>query len=274
MKVILLIAISFVISFDCISQSRKIPVFVGRKEPVIVAYLDSLNRLSNNPYYKIKRGNNDDGDLVLSSEYALDEENIYKCFFVSAVFKRMGGENVCFMQIISGSEQYAEDNLQRIKDEYKYISSGRWIGEYMPLINVGIEATFTRENKGFFIKYEITPDSTFSHSFHQAEKDWVKFDDEYILKYPLFKWTDSNGHVNYRTLIRHDLKLLNNEYERMEMSVSINCEYSAILFGDTKFYNSSGKLTGITPNSDHSWTKTATDFHGKAVSGACELYIH
>ena len=134
------------------SQSRKIPVFVGKQEPVIVAYLDSINRLSNNPYYKIKRGINDDGDLVLSSEYALDEENIYKCYFVSAVFKRLSGENVCFMQVISGWNQYAEENLQYIKDEYKFISTGRWIGEYLPLVNLGIEATFSRENLGFLIK--------------------------------------------------------------------------------------------------------------------------
>ena len=83
-----------------------------------------------------------------------------------------------------------------------------------------------------------------------------------------------NGFVNYRTLIRRDLKLSNNEYSRMETSVSINCEYSAILFGNTKVYNSIGKLTNVLKSSNEEWTKTATDFHSKAVSGACELYIH
>ena len=79
-KYLLLIFISFY-STICLSQ-RQLPCFIGMNEKAVTNWLDSLNKLSTNPYYEIKRQTTDYGDLVLTCNYSLNEEKLYKCLAV------------------------------------------------------------------------------------------------------------------------------------------------------------------------------------------------
>ena len=149
------------ISFKSYSQDRKLPMFILMNEKSVTHWLDSLNSLSSNPYYKIKRGAADNGDLTLTCEYSLSEERLYKCLTVMVRFTYTDGENICTMQIIHGSEEYAEYNLKFVRDNFKNVSDGKWSMRYYKNYeptSIFINAEFQKKNgdfPSFFLIYEV-----------------------------------------------------------------------------------------------------------------------
>lgn len=273
-----LILITICINFSALSQDRTPPLMIGMNEQKVRQILDSLNNLSSNPYYKVKQSANDDGDLVLTTVYSLDEEYLYKCSSLSTIFTRIRGENICIMQSLFGADMYTEDNLKYVKDFYRYISPAKWMGEYIPLSKLSIEATFTKiEGKSpfFLIKYQVVKDSTFSHTFYPNKSDWIEFGKDKILKYPISKGKLTTGETVYRTILKFDYTaLFSQEKKIMEMTVDIVCTNNAILFRGTKIYDSKGKLVDELPNTNKEWQKAQGDFYGESVPGACEFYSH
>ena len=273
-----LILITICINFSALSQDRTPPLMIGMNEQKVRQILDSLNNLSSNPYYKVKQSANDDGDLVLTTEYSDNEEYLYKCSSLSTIFKRILGENICTMQSLFGTDRYAEDNLKYVKDFYRYISPAKWMGEYLPLRKLSIQATFTKtkgEDPFFLIKYQVVKDSTFSHTFYPNKSDWLEFGKDRILKYPINVGKLPTGETVCRTILKIDYTAPFSEEKRtMEMTVDIVCSINAILFRDTKVYDSKGKLIDILPNTNMEWQKAQEDFYGETVPRACEFYSH
>lgn len=152
------ILVLVILSFNSYSQDRKIPLLVSQTEQTITNWLDSINKLSKNPYYKIKRQVAEDGDLILTCDYAINEEYLYKCLKVGFRFSYARGTNICIVQSISGSEQYAQENLQFIRDNFTKVSDGNW--EWVSSEQAfKVYAKFERINSEFpqfKIKYELT----------------------------------------------------------------------------------------------------------------------
>jgi hypothetical protein len=154
----LLIGVFFVNSLK--SQIGDGNIFIGQKEAQVTKYLDSLNKLKSNPYYKIDRTVTKNGDLQLSSEFSLVDEEFYKCLSIIFTFQRIKGDEVCIQQLIIGYAKDASSNLNFVKDKFKYVSPGKWETPFFDLPDYKIQAEFeTDESKPenyyylhFFIK--------------------------------------------------------------------------------------------------------------------------
>lgn len=147
-----------ILSFSSYSQDRKLPLLVSQTEQTITHWLDSINKLSNNPYYKIKRQVAEDGDLILTCDYAINEEHLYKCLKAGFRFSYVKGTNICIVQSITGSEKYAQENLEFIRENFTKVSDGKWEWELADY-NFKIYAKFERidgESPMFKVKYELT----------------------------------------------------------------------------------------------------------------------
>lgn len=155
MKKIILSLIFFISISPSFSQIKHIKLLVLKTEKEVVKYFDSLNNLKSNPYYKITRDVSEDGDLILRAEYSLDDEQFYTCTNISTIFQRAeNGVEVCIRQIIKGSTKFASSNLSFIKDNFKWISEGKW--EKLPYANSPLKfvANFGKQNDLYMIIYD------------------------------------------------------------------------------------------------------------------------
>jgi len=147
-------------------------------EASVTHYLDSLNNLSSNPYYKIKKEAADNGDLILSCEYAMNEQYLYKCLQVSVRFRYIKGTNICTRQMLTGYEEYAQDNLQFIREKFTNVSSGNWEMDYGDN-GLKIHAEFKGEDKYFTLDYELGSDKNAVKKIKQ-KNEWIKIDRSYM----------------------------------------------------------------------------------------------
>ena len=90
---------TFFVSF---SQFSHVELLVGLTETEATKYLDSLNHLKSNPYYKVERDISPDGYLLLKSSFSLADEYFYKCSSIFLWFTRVKGVEYCMRQIILG----------------------------------------------------------------------------------------------------------------------------------------------------------------------------
>lgn len=80
-----------------------------------------------------------------------------------ALFVRSKGEEICVSQTIIGPVQYAESNLDFIKDHFTFKSQNRWERGSSNNYPFKIVATFERKDSQFptyFVTYELQPDET------------------------------------------------------------------------------------------------------------------
>jgi hypothetical protein len=154
----IILAILLLVSCSCYSQVDHIEMLIGKTDSEVTQYFDSLNSLKNNPYYKIKRDVTDNGDLMLSVEFALSDGGYYTCSSIMTRFERVKGIEICVTQGIVGSTEFAQGNLSFIKDNFEVVSEGRWKKPYGHSNRLEIAATFGRkegEYPNYVILYEV-----------------------------------------------------------------------------------------------------------------------
>lgn len=144
MKKIFIFLLFFVSTNLCFSQIDHIRVLIGKTESEVRHYLDSLNSLKSNPYYKIKENVSVNGNLYLECGYSIFDEEYYTCTFLLVGFQRFSGTEVCTNQTISGSVEYAQSNLSFIKDNFKLVSAQRWENPFSSSNKFKMVATFER----------------------------------------------------------------------------------------------------------------------------------
>ena len=157
-KLFLLTTLSVLfITNKCFTQIDHIRIMVGELEPAVINYLDSLNKLKTNKYYKIERDITNNGDLMLQCSYSIYDEDFYRCSDILLVFQRFSnGEEVCITQDVLGATKYAASQLNYIKDNFNLVAEGRWERNF--LNKYKIVATFERkasEFPSYSIIYEL-----------------------------------------------------------------------------------------------------------------------
>jgi hypothetical protein len=159
-KYLILIVTNFIF-LNSFSQISYVKPLVGLKKNEVEKYFDSLNRLKNNSEYKILRDVNTYGDLILSVDFAVEDGDFYKCYYIATTFERVtqSGNEICVSQYISGDTKYAEPTLAFIKDNFQSIGKGKWQRPYSDALkNVIIVATFERKDgdyPSFIISFEL-----------------------------------------------------------------------------------------------------------------------
>ena len=159
MKITVLAFFFFLSTNISYSQIDNIRLLLGKSKAEVTFYLDSLNHLKSNVYYKIETNTDDAGNLILQSEYSINDQEFYKCFALSFVFRRLSGQEICVRQLFSGWIENVESNLNFIKDNFKYISSNKWEKPYGVSGEFKIVAEFTRksvtEKASYIIDYYL-----------------------------------------------------------------------------------------------------------------------
>jgi hypothetical protein len=157
LKKLILFVFFLLIYKSSFSQLNNIECLIGKDKQYVISYFEKLNNAKPNPYSKIEKDISEKGDLVLINEFALKDQSYYKCFSISVKFQRFtSGEEMCILQNILGSVEFATDNLNFIKDNFKYVESNLWekafFGEYK------IKASFKRNDSDYptyLIQYYI-----------------------------------------------------------------------------------------------------------------------
>lgn len=153
-RVTILIVALFFSSFAS-GQIDHIKVLVGKPLSDVEGYLDSLLALRSNPYYKIERSVTQAGQLMLKVEFALADGDFYKCSSITCVFYRFdGGVEVCSRQLIMGDLKNCYSNVAYIKDNFDFVSAGKWETKY-PSIPFKITATFEKKEGSVAEYYAI-----------------------------------------------------------------------------------------------------------------------
>lgn len=139
------------------SQIDHISVMVGKPENTVRKYLDSLNQLKSNPYYKIKSDVSKEGDQILKVSFALADEAYYGCLDIILKFQRTKDSvEVCTDQIIGGKSEYAYRNVSYLKDNFKFVSTNYWEKSCECVFNAIIAANFVRQdNDSYYIRYSL-----------------------------------------------------------------------------------------------------------------------
>lgn len=132
------------IFFNANGQISYIKIMIGDTESEVEKYMDSLFSLKHNSYYKIKRNLSQDGDLILTAEYALSDENFYTCSYLRTIFKRVKGANYCVLQQLMGTDSYLIPNINYIKDTFKEMTDSKWEIPYYGNKNAIISARFEK----------------------------------------------------------------------------------------------------------------------------------
>lgn len=64
--------------------------------------------------------------MVLNLELPSSEEEEFSCLSIIVKFVRVNGKELCYIERILGSQNYAQANFSYIKDNYQYVSEGTW----------------------------------------------------------------------------------------------------------------------------------------------------
>lgn len=157
MKILLVIICTF-IYFSSFSQIGNVQVLIGKYDTYVKKYFDSLNSLKPNPYFKIKKDFSKNGEMVLIAEFATSDQPIFGCYFIMVLFQRTkDGNQICISEKISGEVQYADGNLNYIKDNFTRIPSetAKWEKPFGYDLTFKIIAEFERRD-GNYPSYVIT----------------------------------------------------------------------------------------------------------------------
>jgi hypothetical protein len=128
------------------SQIKNINLVIGKNVLYVTKYFDSLNSLKTNPTYKIKKDVSAYGDLTLTIEFSISDQQFYNCIGVTAGFQRSpSGVEICTNEFVWGSTEYADANMAYVKDNFKFVSNNIWEKPlYGDTRNLKIKAKFDR----------------------------------------------------------------------------------------------------------------------------------
>ena len=157
MKIVLVILSTFMY-LSSLCQIGNVQVLIGKNEAYVRRYLDSLNGLKPNPYFEIKKDFASDGEMLLTAEFAMTDQPIFTCYFIMFSFQRTKeGAQICIAEVITGEVEYAEGNLNYIKDNFTRIPSetAKWERPFGNDLPYKIIAEFERK-EGNYPSYVIT----------------------------------------------------------------------------------------------------------------------
>lgn len=155
-----LLALLFaLIALPAFSQVDHIDIKLGTSDTAVIKFLDSLNRLKPNRHFKIKKDVTVDGSLTIEGLFSPDDESYYGCQVVMFIFLRSNGNEICMKQAIIGTSEYAQSNLNFVKDNFKYLAPGIWEKNTDSFLLFKVKATFERKNtqpSTFTLTYELS----------------------------------------------------------------------------------------------------------------------
>ncbi len=140
-------------SFLCFAQSRHIDFLLGKTDVEVTHYMDSMNFLKINPYFKIEKGLNSYGALTLSADFALADEYLFNCTALVTVFKRVEGTERCVRTIVMGNNTYSQKNINYVKDNFTLLPNGIWQLDFNEKLNA--QATIDIHEKYYLITYNL-----------------------------------------------------------------------------------------------------------------------
>ena len=140
-----------------IAQTFAVGIVVGKTEKEVTEYFNQLIKLSNNRQLRIEKDVSPSGDLVLTIGFPINEEKIFSCTTILAMFSRSSaGLEVCVRQGLIGSSEYAQPNLSFIKDTFKFVSENTWEKPLEKIPAFKIQAKFTKvDSDGYTIVYDL-----------------------------------------------------------------------------------------------------------------------
>ncbi|MET4084176.1 hypothetical protein ABIB40_004150 [Pedobacter sp. UYP30] len=152
-KTILLLIL---VSNFAIAQSSPVNVLVGKNDKEVQEYFKILISKSENSQLKIVKSATDYGDMTMKVELPMNEESIFNCLSITAIFHRLkNGDEVCVKQGVFGSDNSVQNNLAFIKDNFTFISDGLWKEPTEKEVPVEIFASFNKKENSYMIIYEL-----------------------------------------------------------------------------------------------------------------------
>lgn len=142
MKKPLLIAIILLCTIESFSQFSHTPILIGKPIDSINTFFNKINSLK--PYYQLKDDIATDGNDMIICIFDARDEYYYKCMEMTLFFIKIGNIDVCDKELITGTTDYAKDNLDYIKDNFDYVSVNEWRQPYKNGAHLQIEAFFNR----------------------------------------------------------------------------------------------------------------------------------
>lgn len=153
-----LIIIIVLFSIASFSQLRAVRILIGKNDAYVIKYLDSLNSLHPNQYFKIDKDFTGNGEMFLTAEFALVDQPIFTCYAIMVLFQRSpNGTQICTTEVITGNPEYAEGNLNYIKDNFNRVPNQQatWEKQYANGLPIKLMADFERK-EGDTPAYVIT----------------------------------------------------------------------------------------------------------------------
>jgi hypothetical protein len=155
MKKIVFVCFLF-LSSKAHSQIDHVAILVGKTDKEVSAYMDSLNSLKPNRYYKIQTDLAKDGDKMLTADYGLADEPYLKCHSIIVRFKRIDGLEICVLQGILGKAEYGVDNINYIKDNFKEMDTGIWQTTIrIGTVDIKVKASLEVDKDSYSITYRM-----------------------------------------------------------------------------------------------------------------------
>lgn len=103
-----------------IQNFDNVELLLGKSKSEIITYFEKLNKMSKNPFYKIKTEYNGDAQEVISVEYAITEEKYYKCLANTVI---LDSKSKVFQQSFFFSNESASANLNYLKSKFSFLKS-------------------------------------------------------------------------------------------------------------------------------------------------------
>lgn len=125
------ITMSFImISFNSFAQLDHFPLFIGSTKELTLQYLDSLDMIKDAPMASIDKRSGV-SDLVYMNDFAITDEDYYKCLSVFVSFHNFNGTDICVTETVSGTTSKADANSNYLKNNFTAVSDKRWERPFM-----------------------------------------------------------------------------------------------------------------------------------------------
>jgi len=154
MKSVFLAVLLFV-AIRSFSQVDIVHVFLGKNEQTVTDYFNKLIGMRPNANYQVKRGTTDIGDLDLSVEFSMDDEDYYKCSMLTATFQRKKGLVYCTSQSVFGKIEYANFYVSFLNDKFTKVSDDTWQMPSPVIKGMMIVATYSKIQDHFGIIFDL-----------------------------------------------------------------------------------------------------------------------
>ena len=132
-----------------ISNPNAPKILIGQQEKEVREYLNHLITLSSNPYTKVEKEFDEQGDIILKIEFSLKEAKYFNCNWIMAFFSG----TLCIGHTIGFENEFAEENINLLKANFTKYSGNEW-RKYIPNVSsVFIQALLTKDDPFYNIQY-------------------------------------------------------------------------------------------------------------------------